>query len=66
MIEWNKLDRNLRRHNSYNAFKSNTVKFMYDILPSSNSFFDYHNPIGIKYITRIQLGLSHLREYKFK
>ena len=34
--------------------------------PSSNSFFDCHNPIGIKYITRIRLGLSHLRDHKFK
>ena len=29
-------------------------------------FFDCHGPIGIKYITRIRLGLSHLREHKFK
>ena len=34
--------------------------------PSSNLFFDCHNPIRIKYITRIRLGLSHLREHKFK
>ena len=33
---------------------------------SSNSFFDCHNPIGIKYATRIRLGLSHLREHKLK
>ena len=42
---------------------SNKLKF---IRPSSNSFFDCHNHIGIKYITRIRLGLSHLREHKFK
>ena len=34
--------------------------------PSSNSFFNCHNPIGIKYITRIRLRFSHLREHKFK
>ena len=34
--------------------------------PSSNSFYNCHNPIRIKYITRILLGLSHLREHKFK
>ena len=28
--------------------------------------FDCLNPIGIKYITRIRLELSHLREHKFK
>ena len=63
IIEWNKLDPSLRRCDSYNVFKSNILKF---IRPSSNSFFDCHNPIGIKYITRIRLGLSHLQKHKFK
>ena len=34
--------------------------------PSPNSFFDTHNPKGIKLITRLKLGLSHLRGQKFK
>ena len=34
--------------------------------PSSNSFFICHNPIGIKYITRIRPEFSHLREHKLK
>ena len=29
-------------------------------------FFDCHNPIGIKYITQIRYGLSHLQEHIFK
>ena len=62
LIEWNKLDTSLRRYDSYNVFKSNILKF---IQPSSNLFLDCHNPIGIKYITRVRLGLSHLREHKF-
>ena len=63
IIEWNKLDPSLRRCDSYSIFKSNILKF---IRLSSNSSFDCRNPIGIKYITRIRLGLSHLREHKFK
>ena len=63
IIEWNKLDPSLRRCNCYNVFKSNILKF---IRPCSNSFFDCHNPIGMKHIARIRLGLSHLREHKFK
>ena len=63
LIEWNKIDPNVRRCDSYNVLKSNILKF---IRPSSNLFFDYHNPIGIKYITRIWLGLIHLRQHKFK
>ena len=34
--------------------------------PSANSLFNCHNPKGIKFITRLRLGLSHLREHKFK
>ena len=49
--------------NSFNVFKKEILKF---IRPSSNSFYNCHNPIGIKYITRIRLGLRHLRGHKFK
>ena len=34
--------------------------------PSSNSVFKCHSPKGIKLITRLRLGLSHLREHKFR
>ena len=63
IIEWNKLDLTLRKCDSFNVFKKEILKFIH---PSSNSFYNCHNPIGIKYITRIRLGLSHLREHKFK
>ena len=36
------------------------------IRPSPNSVFNCPNCRGIKYITRLHLGLSHLREHKFK
>ena len=62
IIEWDKLDTSLRRCDSYNVFQSNILKF----IQCSYLLFDCHNPIGIKYITRIQLELSHLREHKFK
>ena len=34
--------------------------------PSSNSIFICHSPKGIKLITRLRLGLSHLREQTFR
>ena len=34
--------------------------------PTSNRPFNCHNPIGIKLITRLRLGLSHLKDHKFK
>ena len=36
------------------------------IRPSPNSIFDIYNPYGIKLLTRLRLGLSHLNEHKFK
>ena len=45
------------------AFKEKILNF---IRPSPNSVFDIRNPKGIKLITRLRLGLSHLREHKFK
>ena len=32
----------------------------------SNIAFNCHNPKGIKLLSRLRLGLSHLREHKFK
>ena len=63
VIEWNNLDSNLRNSKSIPVFKEKILNF---IRPSPNSFFDCHNPKGIKLITRLRLGLSHLREHKFK
>ena len=36
------------------------------IRPSPNSIFYIYNPYGIKLLTRLRLGLSHLNEHKFK
>ena len=48
------------------VFQSFRKKILNFIRPSQISFFDIHNPKGIKLITRLRLGLSHLREHKFK
>ena len=34
--------------------------------PSHNSIFDIYSPYGIKLLTRLRLGLTHLNEHKFK
>ena len=44
-------------------FKKNILQF---IRPSPNSIFSFHNPKGVKLLTRLMLGLSHLRDHKFK
>ena len=63
IIEWKKLDPGLRKAESLSLFKTNILKF---IRPSPNSVYNCHNPKGLKFITRLRLGLSHLREHKFK
>ena len=63
IIEWNNLDPNLRNSKNISVFKEKILSF---IRPSTNSFFGCHNPKGIKLITSLRLGLSQLREHKFK
>ena len=63
ITEWNKLDLNIRNSASLNTFKKQLLNF---IRPCANSIFDIHNPLGIKLLTRLRLGLSHLREHKFR
>ena len=61
IAEWNKLSSDIRNLNSLKLFKSRILNF---IQPNPNSIFNCHNPKVIKYLSR--LGLSHLREQKFK
>ena len=63
MIEWNKLDLNNCNSESFISFKGNFLKF---IVPSKNSVFLCNNSEGIQLLTRLRLGLGHLRDHKFK
>ena len=63
VIEWNKLDLNIRNSENLFIFKKKLLKF---IRPSGNSVFKCPNPEGIKLLTKLRLGLSHLREHKFR
>ena len=53
----------IRNSKTFSAFKKSILKF---IRPSSNFIFNGHSSKGIKLITRLRLGLSHLREHKFR
>ena len=63
IIEWNKLDPAIGNSASFNSFKESIVKL---IRPATNSIFQCHKPKGIKYLTRLQMNFSHLRDHKFK
>ena len=59
--EWNKLNFNIRT-SSFNIFRANLLKIIRLI---TNSILAIFNPVGIKLITRLQLGLSHVNEHRF-
>ena len=61
--EWNNLDQDIRSSESVGVFKSKILKF---IRPKPNSIYNCDNPKGIRLITRLRLGLTHLRKHKFK
>ena len=62
-VEWNKLDSRPRKVKSFTDFKKNILSF---IRPKANSVFNCKCSKGLKFVTRLRLGLSHLREHKFK
>ena len=63
IFECNKLDTDMHNSTNINIFKKSFRQF---VRPSPKSLFNCHSPKGIKYKTRSRLGLSHLREHKFK
>ena len=63
ITEWNKLDRDIRNSDSLNVFKLSLLIF---VRPVANSVFEINNSYGLKLLTRLRLGLSHLRYHKFR
>ena len=61
--EWNSLDTDIRKSDSISIFKKRILSF---IRPLPNKVSNSHNPQGLKLLTRLRLGLSHLRYHKFK
>ena len=59
VIEWNKLDLNIRNSESLIGFKGKILKF---IRPSENSIFFCNNPKGIHLLTRLRLKIQ---DHKF-
>ena len=59
--EWNNLSPEIRKSVSYEVFKNSLLKF---IRPSPKSLCKVSDSLGIKLLTRLRLGLSHLREHK--
>ena len=62
-MEWNKIDVNIRNSTPCNVFKRVILKF---IRPEPNQVFNVDGSEGLKFLTRIRLGLNHLADHKFR
>ena len=63
IYEWNKLDPDIRSSASYNLFRNTLLKF---IRPAQRKTFNINDSVGVKLLTRLRLGFSHLRGHKFR
>ena len=61
--EWNKLDPEIRNAETYASFRKMLLNF---IRPIGSSSYKIYDPLGIKLLTRLWLGFSHLSEHKFR
>ena len=63
IIEWNKLDQDIRNGKSYALFRKHLLSF---IRRKANNIFNPHNAKGIKLLTSLRVVFSHLKEHKFR
>ena len=60
---WSKLDSNIRSSTLYNLSRNTFLKF---IRPVQRKTFNNNDSVGVKLLTRLGLGFSHLCEHKFR
>ena len=63
IVQCNKLDLDIQKSKSYTIFQNTLLKIG---LPNQLSVYRFHNPIRLKLLTRLRVGLSHLHEHIFK
>ena len=61
--KWNKLDEKIKGATSFSLFKALLLKMGH---PHANPTYRIHNPVGIRLLTHLHLGLTHLNEHKFR
>ena len=62
-FNWNQLDTNIQNSSSLEIFKRALLNF---IRSKPAGVYKILHPKGLKLLTRLRLGLSHLREHKFR
>ena len=58
-----RLDINIRNSELISLFKSRLLSL---IRPNQSNIYNIFGPIGLTFLTRLRLGLSHLNEHKFR
>ena len=61
--DWFKLDVSIRNSETIMVFQKHLLSY---IRPIQSNVYNIFDPIGLKFITRLRLGLSHLNEHKFR
>ena len=61
--DWFNLDISIRNSESVTLFKCRLSSF---IRPVQNSIYNIFDPKGLKFLTRLHLGLSHLNAHRFR
>ena len=61
--DWFNLDAEIRNSESLAIFKTKLVPF---IRPVSSNVYNIFDPVGLKLLTRLCLGFSHLNEHRFR
>ena len=61
--EWNNLDNIIKSSESYSMFRKKMLNL---IRPKCNDTYRIYNPMGLKLLTRLRLGLSHLNDHNLK
>ena len=62
ILEWNKLDRRIRQSTTMLSFRNALLKIG---RPTPKPVYNILDPNGLKLLTRLRLGLSHLNKYQF-
>ena len=61
IVQWNKLDLKIQ-NSSYLVFRNYLIKRIQALAAPA---YNTHNPLGLKLLTRLRLGLSHLNNHRF-
>ena len=61
--KWNQLEPELQNSLTLSSFKHSLLRF---IRPTASPIYNIQHSRGLKLLTRLRVGLSHLREHKFR